>query len=149
MRSDHTTYLLVFLVIYLLITGVLFLILRTTLLNDRIERLEELEARSERLDETMRVRAQQEREVIIELMSISGARNFEEAYVLLRAEIEELSTQLDAVERAATLERDQRIETVRERDSIVSRVRALELEIARLEANLRSCEESLLLCSDC
>ena len=150
-RSDPhlVTYLLVFLLIYTLVTGTLLFVLRSIVLEDRLETLEKLERRSQVLDETMRLRSAQEREIIIELMSVAGARDFEDAYAMLRAEIEELSEQYDAVEAAATTERDLRIETVRERDRIVSRVQALELEISRLEANRNLCLERLASCSDC
>ena len=150
-RSDPhlVTYLLVFLLIYTLVTGTLLFVLRSIVLEDRLETLEKLERRSQVLDETMRLRSAQEREIIIELMSVAGARDFEDAYAMLRAEIEELSERYDAVEAAATTERDLRIETVRERDRIVSRVQALELEISRLEANRNLCLERLASCSDC
>ncbi len=151
MRRDPRTiaYLFAFLFVYLLITGVLVLFLRSLILEDRLETREALEERVRILDETMRVRADQERAIILELMSIEGARDFEQAYVLLRTEIEELSERYAAVEGAATTERDLRIETVRERDHIVSRVQALNLETSRLEANLEACIDALSSCSDC
>ena len=148
-RSDRITYLLVFLVVYLLITGVLLLILRSLILDDRLEELERLERRAEVLDETMIVRAEQEREIVIELMSMAGAGDYEEAYVMLRSEIENLSDELASVEHAATIERQLRLETVRERDDAVSRAQALRLETARLEANLNACLDSLSSCVDC
>ena len=143
------TFFLAFLVAYLFITGSLILVLRGILLNDRIEDGVRLADRERVLDETMRVRALQEREIVTGLMAMPGASDFEDAYVRLRAELDELRERYRIIEADATRERDARLALSRERDDVVARSQALSLEVSRLEANLLACLDRLSSCDSC
>ena len=150
-RSDprSLTLLLAFLVGYLVLTGLLILLLRGLLIEERLEERSHLERRSALLEETMRVRVEQERAIITELMTVAGAQDFEEAYVMILAELEALSNQLVEVEARATTQRTLRLEKADARDSLLARVQALRLERDRLEANVAMCLERVASCADC
>ncbi|MFT4307899.1 MAG: hypothetical protein ACMXYM_00825 [Candidatus Woesearchaeota archaeon] len=150
-RSDPhlVTYILVFLLIYTLVTGMLIFVLRGIVLDERLERQERLSARTALLEAEMRQRSFQEQRVIEELITTAGARDFEEAYAMVRDEIEELRVQRSEAEERATTERDAWLEIRRERDDVVSRVQALELITERMRANLNACLVSVAECSGC
>lgn len=147
-RSDPRTitYLLVFLVVYLLITGILVLVLRAMLIDERRAEMRELESRVPVLEEQLRERERQEREIMRELVTVAGAQDFEDAYSRIRAEIGELKERIASVEERATIERQLRLDAERDLDDVYVRVQALELERARLEANLAACEARLATC---
>lgn len=149
-RSDPRalTLFLAFLVVYLLVTGSLVLFLRAIVVEERAERLATLEQRSAVLEETVRIRALQEREIVAELISVAGARDFEDAYAQIRNDIEELKQRFAEVEGLATEERQRRLISDRERSDVISRVRALELTRDRLVANRDACLLNLAMCSE-
>jgi hypothetical protein len=148
MRRDPRTitYLLAFFVVYLMITGILILFLRTMMLEDRIEEGEDLFARVEQLEAEMHQRAVQEQRVIEELLATSGARDFEEAYALIREEIDGLREDVRLLDERVSDERALRLLAQEERNDIVSRVQSFELINERMRARLALCLDELASC---
>lgn len=141
------TRLLIFFVIYLAITGTLILFLRSLLLDDRMQEMRELESRIPLVEQQLSERERQEQDIIRELISVSGAQDFEDAYRSIRDDIARLEAEVERVDGLATVERQLRLDAERSLDDVYARVQALELERMRLEANLDACLSRLSSCT--
>lgn len=150
MRRDDPrtiTYLLVFLAFYVLVTGTLIILLHGLLLQQRIAQNAALEQQASSLSAQAAERAKQEHQVISELISTSGAQNFEQAYQMILDNISSLKQQVRQLDVTGGQERQARLAAQATRDELYSQVQALTLENQRLQANLQTCRAQASACN--
>lgn len=150
MRRDDPrtiTYLLAFLAGYVLVTGALILTLHGLVLSQRVAQNALLEHQASSLKSQAAERSKQEHQIITELISTSGAQNFEQAYQMILDNISSLQQQVQQMDAATSQERQARLSAESNRDQLYSQVQALTLENQRLDANLKACEQQSNACN--